>query len=84
MKYEKATAEVIRFDFNDFVTTSGDTPIGSFTCGRYSQGGSCNNISWQSGYTCGSYSQKNCQNVTVPKGSVADGCTIWSLSCSKF
>ena len=62
MTYEKPKAEVITFDFNSFIVCSGDTPLGSFTCGTYTQGGSCSNISWSTtGYTCGSYTNGNCQ-----------------------
>ncbi|MBR4503065.1 MAG: hypothetical protein IKP22_14465 [Clostridia bacterium] len=85
MKYEKAAAEVIPFDSEDFIVTSGDTPLGSFTCGYYTQGGSCTNIKWSStGYSCGSYTNGNCQNISSPSGSMGDGCYAWKLTCSKF
>ena len=85
MTYEKPQAEVMEFDFDAFIRCSGDTPIGSFTCGQYSQGGSCSNISWSSsGYSCGSYTNGNCQSVSSPPGSTGDGCNAWKLTCSKF
>ena len=85
MKYEKAQAEVILFEPDDFIVTSGDTPLGSFSCGQYSQGGSCSNIRWSStGYSCGSYTNGNCQSVSSPPGSTGDGCNAWKLTCSKF
>ena len=85
MTYEKPTVEVVVFDSKSFMATSGDTPLGSFTCGSYTQGGSCSNITWTStGYSCGSYSNGNCQNVTSPSGSMGDGCGAWKLTCSKF
>ena len=85
MKYEKAQAEVILFEPDDFIVTSGDTPLGSFSCGQYSQGGSCSNIRWSStGYSCGSYTNGNCQSVYSPSGSMGDGCNAWKLTCSKF
>lgn len=85
MTYEKPKAEVIKFDFNSFIVCSGDTPLGSFTCGSYTQGASCNKITWSStGYTCGSYTNGNCQSVTSPTGSMGDGCHAWKLTCSKF
>ncbi len=85
MKYEKPQVEVIRFDADSFIATSGDTPLGSFTCGSYTQGGSCSDIKWYStGYTCGSYTNGNCQNVTSPPGSMGDICAAWKLTCSKF
>ena len=85
MKYEKPEAQVVEFDFDAFIRCSGDVPLGSFTCGHYTQGGSCSNISWSStGYTCGSYTNGNCTNVTSPAGSMGDGCRAWKLTCSKF
>ena len=85
MTYIKPEAEVMEFDMDSFIYCSGDNPIGSFTCGSYTQGGSCNNIAWSStGYKCGSFSNGNCQNVTSPPGSMGDGCAAWKLTCSKF
>ena len=85
MKYEKPEVEVVKFEEGSFIATSGDTPLGSFTCGYYTQGGSCSNITWSStGYSCGSYSNGNCQNVSSPSGSMGDGCNAWKLTCSKF
>ncbi len=91
MKYEKPSVEVIQFNTEAFMTGSTnpsgphDEPLGSFTCGTYSQGGSCTNISWSStGYSCGSYTYGNCQNVTSPPGSMGDRCYAWKLTCSKF
>lgn len=85
MTYEKPEAEVMEFDMDSFIYCSGDNPIGSFTCGSYTQGVSCNNIAWSStGYRCGSFSNGNCQNVTSPPGSMGDGCAAWRLTCSKF
>ena len=85
MTYEKPKAEVITFDFNSFIVCSGDNPLGSFTCGSYTQGGSCSNISWSTtGYSCGSYTNGNCQSVYSPPGSMGDGCNAWKLTCSKF
>ena len=84
-KYEKPVFEKVNFDPFSFIATSGDTPLGNFTCGQYTQGGSCSNISWiASGYSCGSYTDGNCQNVTSPSGSMGDGCYAWKLTCSKF
>ncbi len=85
MKYEKAQVEVIRFDHETFMRGSGDVPLGSFTCGSYTQGGSCTNIAWSStGYKCGSYTNGNCSSVYSPAGSMGDGCYAWKLTCSKF
>ncbi len=88
MKYEKATAEIVKFDFEAFMTSStgsGDTPLGNFSCGYYKQGETCNNISWiVTGFFCGVYSNRNCQTVSAPPGSVGDGCYAWKLACSKF
>ena len=85
MTYEKPQAEVMQFDFDSFIACSGDTPIGSFTCGQYTQGGTCSNISWTStGYSCGSFSDGNCQNVYSPSGSMGDGCNAWKLRCYNF
>ena len=85
MTYQKPQAEVIRFEYGSFIATSGDTPIGNFTCGLYTIGGSCNSISWNaSGYTCSVYSNGNCGGVSSPPGSTGDGCHAWKLTCSKF
>ena len=78
MTYVKPEAEVMEFDMDSFIYCSGDNPIGSFTCGSYTRGVSCNNIAWSStGYKCG-------QNVTSPPGSMGDGCAAWKLTCSMF
>ena len=85
MKYEKAQVEVIRFDHETFMRGSGDVPLGNFSCGSYTQGGSCTNISWNAtGYQCGSYTNGNCSSVYSPAGSMGDGCYAWKLTCSKF
>ena len=85
MKYEKAKVNVVTFDFTEFMTESPhDEPLGSFTCGTYKAGESCNNISWQSGYSCGVYTNGHCQGVESPAGSTGDGCYAWKLTCSKF
>lgn len=89
MRYEKPQIEVVQFDYDAFIRCSNDgphdDPIGSFTCGTYSHGGTCVNISWySSGYTCGSYTNGNCSAVTSPPGSMGDGCPAWRLTCSKF
>ena len=91
MKYTKPTAEVIHFNGSIFMTGSSnlpgphDKPLGSFSCGTYSQGGTCVSIAWTStGYSCGTYSQNNCQSVYSPPGSMGDRCGAWNLNCSKF
>lgn len=84
-EYKKPEVEVIKIDPESFIATSGDTPLGSFTCGQYTQGGSCSSITWSStGYSCGSYSNGSCQSVYSPTGSMGDGCAAWKLTCSKF
>ena len=85
MKYEKPQAEIIKFDFDAFIRCSGDTPIGKFTCGSYTQGASCSSVTWPgTGYSCGSFSSGNCQSVYAPPGSDGDGCHAWKLTCSNF
>ncbi len=86
MKYQKPEIEVLHVNAETFMASSPhDTPLGSFTCGTYNQGGTCQNISWySSGYSCGSYTNGNCQNVSSPSGSTGDGCNAWKLTCSKF
>ena len=88
MKYEKPEIEVIKVNAETFMSSSGDhgdTPLGSFNCGYYTQGGSCSSISWSStGYSCGSFTNGNCQQVYSPPGSMGDGCGAWKLTCSKF
>ena len=85
MTYQKPQVEVIRFEYGSFIATSGDTPIGNFTCGLYTIGGSCNSITWGSGYSCTTYTGGgNCGGVSSPPGSTGDGCNAWKLTCSKF
>ena len=87
MKYTKPEIEVITMNAETFMSNSGggDVPLGSFTCGQYTQGGSCQSITWSTtGYTCGSYTNGNCQSVYSPSGSMGDGCNAWKLTCSKF
>ena len=84
MVYEKPKVEIINFNADSFIATSGDAPIGHFTCGYYSAGGSCSSISWQTGYSCGVYSNGHCESVFSPPGSTGDGCNAWKLTCSKF
>ena len=85
MTYVKPEVEVMEFEIDSFIYCSGDAAIGSFTCGSYPRGGSCDNITWTTtGYKCGSFSSGNCQNVTSPSGSTGDGCPAWKLTCSKF
>ena len=70
MKYEKATTEVVKFDFAEFMTGSGQLIDGKCTnyswggsdgksCGDYTQGVSCSSYSLsggaQAGYSCGTY-----------------------------
>ena len=84
MKYQKANVEVVKFELETFMESSNDIPEGRFTCGKYKKGQFCANVSWESGYSCGYYTPGNCTDVSVPSGSVGDGCGLWSLTCSKF
>ena len=87
MKYEKPQAETYQVNTDGFMTasSSGDKPIGSFTCSGYKQGQTCGSITWTTtGYSCGNYSNGQCPSVNSPSGSMGDGCNAWKLTCSKF
>ncbi len=56
MKYNKPLAEVVSFDFEEFMTISGYTNDYGMTCtAGYSQGSWCAIVSWQSGASCNNY-----------------------------
>lgn len=73
MMYEKPEVDVVAFDFSEFMTSSGSSPVSynsaqealTYTCGGYN-GGSTNNFSCNSfgGYSAANPPTQNAQ-VTI-------------------
>ena len=81
MIYEKAVAEIVKFDdFAEFMT---DSPGHGHTCGTYIKGQSCS--SWTTtafgGGSCNSYNGKECYGYS---DSTHDWCDEYGISCGSF
>ena len=89
MRYEKPVAEVVKFDFAEFMTASLSGGVCStytdevgHTCGAYTAGSSCSNWSTPSwSGSCGNYDGKKCYGYT---DSTHPNCREYGISCSKF
>ncbi len=90
MRYEKPVAEVVKFDFAEFMTASLTGGVcGSYTdnvghtCTNYTAGSSCGTWSSPSfgGASCSNYDGKKCYGYTDDRHT---NCTEYGISCSKF
>ncbi len=92
MKYEKPEAEVVAFDFSEFMASSGEqtpsqcsgyTDSVGHVCGTYTQGSGC--TSWTTpsfgNGSCSSYDGKKCYGYS---DSTHDYCAEYGVSCGKF
>ncbi len=92
MKYEKPEADVVAFDFSEFMTGSGSTiPMyctgysdgHGHTCGNYTEGTSCMDFTSTSfgNATCRNYDGKKCYAYSDGTHS---NCTEYGYSCGSF
>ena len=90
MKYEKPEVEVVKFEFEGFMTSSGPGGVCSgytdsvgHTCGTYTAGSSCGNWSTPSfgGGSCNNYDGKKCYCYTDNKHTY---CAEYGVTCGKF
>ena len=83
MKYEKPQAEVMQFDYSEFMTGSPNDPGHGHTCGNYTRGQSC--ASWTTtsfgGGSCSQYNGQKCYGYTDGTHS---NCGEYGISCSNF
>ena len=83
MRYEKPQAEVMEFDFAEFMMASGNGPGFGHTCSVYTKGSSC------AGWTTTAFGGGNCSNYDGKKCyGYSDGshsnCREYGISCSNF
>ena len=96
MKYVKPEAEVVTFDFPEFMicsseptsdptpqVCSGYTDSVGHTCGSYTAGSGCGSWSTPSfgGGSCNTYDGKKCYGYT---DSTHNYCNEYGISCGKF
>ena len=90
MKYEKSEVEVVKFEFEGFMTSSGPggfcasyTDSVGHTCSNYTPGSSCGSWSTPSfgGGSCSNYDGKKCYGYT---DSSHNYCAEYGISCGKF
>ena len=90
MKYEKSEVEVVKFEFEGFMTSSGPGGVCSgytdsvgHTCGNYTAGSSCGSWSTPSfgGGSCNNYDGKKCYGYTDNKHTY---CAEYGVTCGKF
>ena len=88
MKYEKPQAEVMQFDYSEFMTGSSNTdncPVDAghgHTCGIYTKHESCQSwetISWNG--VCSNYNGHKCSGYTDDTHSY---CSAYSITCANF
>ena len=93
MKYEKAEADVVKFDFSEFMAASmaNDTcnvysDGKGHTCGTYVKGQSCTSFtstSW-GGTNCSSYNGRICSGYTDNRHPASNPCSTYGYSCGNF